>query len=205
MTNPNLLRTSRPLHSLWRQALLAQRLGHYGVQRKAEGRLAWRPGGGSIVMGDPQNGWSLYVFKEHLIKMNDLGIPLFWDTSICGWMSVYQLFAGSRGVSTCFDPDPDRNNSLLGWFIWIYSTWVWWNIFQMIHTQMLYNTSRENDHGWHVWHVWRQPWEVSQSHRQSRVSWKLFGEDWPLKGEDSPSLSRAKFTYNLVRVQGGQN
>jgi len=30
-------------------------------------------------MGDPQNGW---VFNEHPIKMDDLGVPPFQETSI---------------------------------------------------------------------------------------------------------------------------
>ena len=46
------------------------------------GLIAWVHGGymGVSINGDPQNGW---FKREHPIKMDDFGVPLFRETTIC--------------------------------------------------------------------------------------------------------------------------
>ena len=45
-------------------------------------------------IGIPQNGW---LIMENPIKMDDLGVPLFWQTSISGQMTDIPR-TESRGV-----------------------------------------------------------------------------------------------------------
>ena len=37
-------------------------------------------------MGVPTNGW---VIREHPMKMDDLGVPLFQETTICVCVYIY--------------------------------------------------------------------------------------------------------------------
>ena len=50
------------------------------------------PRWGFPEMGVPQNGWFIW---ENPIEMDDLGVPLFQETTICGRKSRDFVFVGS--------------------------------------------------------------------------------------------------------------
>ena len=42
-------------------------------------------------IGVPQNRWFISFIRKKPIKLDDLGVPLFLETSICVCIYVYQL------------------------------------------------------------------------------------------------------------------
>ena len=53
--------------------------------------------GVSIAMGDPQNGWFIISIMENPIKIDDLGLPLFQETTIL--TVAYMVFHRKNGFT----------------------------------------------------------------------------------------------------------